>query len=125
MLFGKQRADASISSLEADARLADQVAQQKESGEQLYAAIQRAAADNPNMEGGSTLLVSKMEDNGGKFSVIVQLKDAYGTHTMAQFCVGREKLHSLYGPHGPSEEFPLDEFETMVDKASARVRSIT
>lgn len=125
MLFGKQRAVASISSLDADARLAGQVAQQKASGEQLYAAIQRATADNPNMEGGRTLLVSKMEDNAGKFSVVVRLRDPYGTHTMMQFDVGMENLHSLYGPHGPSEDFPLEEFEAMEDKACTRVRTFT
>lgn len=122
MLFGKRKAAVSTSNQEEEARQT-QVAQQLESGEQLFAAINRAASDNPNMEGGRTLLVSKMEDNAGKFSVIVQLRDAYGTHTMMQFDVGTEDLHSLYGPYGSSEDFRLEEFETMVDKASARVRS--
>ncbi|MDP3402769.1 MAG: hypothetical protein Q8S35_02330 [bacterium] len=96
------------------------LAEQKRLGEMLRMHIEKAAIEN---EHGHELLVSVIENNAGYYSVIVKLKDSYGIHTMMQFDVKLDSLYSLYGPHGPSEDFALDDFETMVARACTRVRT--
>ena len=96
------------------------LAEQKRLGEMLRAYIEKAAIEN---EHGHELVVSAMENNAGQYSVIVKLKDSCGTHTMMQFDVKLDSLYSLYGPHGPSEDFALHDFETMVVLACERVRT--
>lgn len=93
---------------------------QHQLGAKLYAHLSDAARKN---EHGTVLVVSPIKDNAGDYSVIVKLKDDCGTHTMMQFDVKLDSLYSLYGPYGPTESFSLDDFEDMVAKACARVRS--
>lgn len=89
-------------------------------GTLLLARLSDAARKNEN---GCVLLVSSIKDNAGDYSVIVKLKDDGGEHTMMQFDVKLDGLYSLYGPYGPTENFSLDDFENMAEKACTRVRS--
>lgn len=123
--FGRKKREARQRDERAALR-ASQDAEQLRLGQVLLVRLREAATQNPNVGNGSTLHVWGLMDNGGKYSVVVQLKDDYGTHTMAQFnvWVSHDDLYSLYGPYGTDEHFPLAEFEHMAEKACERVRTL-
>ncbi len=124
MVFGlfKSRDTAPTVDLSA---LAAQADEQLRVGEQLFTRLTQAARDNRRRSDTWYLIVGKLTSNAGKYSVVVQLKDDYGRHTMMQFdvCVADKKFTSLYGPYGPREEFGLEEFETFCSKAFSHVKN--
>ena len=98
---------------------------QRELGAALFSRVMEAVRENPHMGGKRSLIVSKWENKAGSYSVIVTLKKPGWSGCMMQFNMRLTGLEWLYGPDGPTEEAPLDDFERMADKACEHVRSFT
>ena len=95
----------------------------QERGEKLFAAVKEAAEKNPKVTDRWQLKVSRISQNGGAYSVILTLVEPHWHDCMMQFNIRPDRLHSLYGPYGPEENFPIDFLDTMIERAVEKVIS--
>ena len=96
---------------------------QEERGEKLFAAVREAAEKNPKVTDRWQLKVSRIPQNGGAYSVMLTLVEPHWHDCMMQFNIRPDRLHSLYGPYGPEENFPIDFLDTMIERAVEKVIS--
>ncbi len=98
---------------------------QLEYGRRLYDQVLHASTQNPRVSDQWKLLVKKMEDNGGKYSVVIQLREpGVGVNTMMQFSVDTKNgvVTIQRGPYNEPAPYSLDDFEDAVEKACTLVR---
>ena len=95
----------------------------QERGEKLFAAVKEAAEKNPKVTDRWQLKVACLPQNGGAYSVTLTLVEPHWRGCMMQFSIRPDRLHSLYGPYGPEENFPIDFLDTMIERAVEKVIS--
>jgi hypothetical protein len=114
--------------IDEEIRLAAEKVEQRRLGMILEERIRHAADENSNLPEGSILKIVYMTNNGGSFSVVVDLVDSVNPHgyTLMQFSIDLQNVGQelrISRKHGGERHWPRSEFETMSEYAAAMVRS--
>tara|TARA_B100001765_G_C19384745_1_gene285113 strand:- start:41 stop:442 length:402 start_codon:yes stop_codon:yes gene_type:complete len=86
----------------------------------------RAKAESEAGETGPKLVLKKLENNGGQYSVMLYIRDSAGDHFMSGYNIDlskeAEELRFQPGPYDESQYFGLDQMDEFLQAATREIQ---
>lgn len=122
--FGK-KGESQPGSPDMNERAEKQKEEQKQIGADILEKLKLVIDEVKEKEDAPNLVLGKLEDNAGKYSITLHIKDSFGTHFLRGFDVNlqqeAEELSIQKGPYKENEYYGLDQMDEFLEQAKKEV----